>query len=292
MTEARKYNRWLFQRVEAALGQRVLEIGSGTGTMTEYLLDRELVLGLEVIPEYVQALRRRFADHPNVRIEGLDITSTSYDFTALDIDSAVSFNVFEHIPDDVAAMRQVYHALRPGGRLALLVPAHQALYGSFDYLIGHQRRYDKGELAEKLRSAGFDVHSISYSNPLGALGWLVNFRLLGHMQLKAVSAYDRLVPMMAAAERLVRPPFGLSVVAIARKPADRLHQPSVIRDPWGLSVPPEQLVSGSPLDAAGQEVRQVVACEATGFPVLDEPIGIVPTDVSPGNAAARESHRA
>src|SRR2546427_12991372 len=86
MTEARKYNRWLFQRVEAALGQRVLEIGSGTGTMTEYLVDRELVLGVEVIPEYVQALRRRFADHPNVRIESPDLTSTSYDFTALELD--------------------------------------------------------------------------------------------------------------------------------------------------------------------------------------------------------------
>jgi SAM-dependent methyltransferase len=229
MTEARNYNRWLFRRIEAALGQRVLEIGSGTGTMTEYLLDRELVLGLEVIPEYVHALRRRFADHPNVRIEGLDITSTSYDFSTLDIDSAVSFNVFEHIPDDVAAMRQVYHALRPGGRLALVVPAHQALYGSFDYLIGHQRRYGKGDLAEKLRSAGFDVDSISYSNPLGALGWLVNFRLLGQMQLKAVRAYDGLVPILAAAERLIRPPFGLSVVAIARKPGER---GSAITQPW------------------------------------------------------------
>jgi SAM-dependent methyltransferase len=219
MTDARNYNGWLFERVKGALGRRVLEIGSGTGTMTEYLLDRELVLGLEVIPEYVDELRERFAGHPNVRIECLDITATSFDFATLGFDSAVSFNVFEHIPDDVGAMRQVYHALCPGGRLALLVPAHQALYGPFDELIGHQRRYGKRELSEKLRSVGFHVDRVSYSNPLGALGWLVNVRVLRQRQLKAVRAYDSLVPLLAWTERLMRPPFGLSVVALAHRPA-------------------------------------------------------------------------
>jgi SAM-dependent methyltransferase len=218
MTQAHNYNRWLFERVQDAVGDRVLEIGSGTGTMTEFLLDRELVLGLEVVPEYVDDLRVRFRRHSNVRIEAIDITSTDFDFASLRLDSAVSFNVFEHIPDDVAAMRHVYHALCPGGRLGLLVPAHQALYGPFDELIGHQRRYGKRELSEKLRSVGFHVDRVTYSNPVGALGWLVNVRVLRQHQLKAVRAYDSLVPLMAAAERLVRPPFGLSVVAIAHKP--------------------------------------------------------------------------
>jgi SAM-dependent methyltransferase len=218
MTGAQNYNRWLFERVAAALGRRVLEIGSGTGTMTDFLLDRELVVGLEVIPEYVEQLQDRYADHPNVRIECVDITSTTFDLAAMRFDSAVSFNVFEHIPDDVTAMRQVYHALCPGGRLALLVPAHQALYGAFDELIGHQRRYGRRELSEKLRGAGFHVDSVSYSNPIGALGWLVNVRLLRQRQLKAVRAYDSLVPLLARAERLLRPPFGLSAVAIAHRP--------------------------------------------------------------------------
>jgi SAM-dependent methyltransferase len=219
MTNAPRYNRWLLQRVEPALGRRVLEIGSGTGTMTEQLLDRDLVVGLEVIPEYVETMRERFAGRANVRIECVDITSKSFDLAAFEFDSAVSFNVFEHIPDDVEAMRQVYHALCPGGRLGLLVPAHQALYGPFDELIGHQRRYGKRDLSEKLRSVGFHMDRVGYSNPLGALGWFVNVKLLRQRQLKAVRAYDSLVPLLAGAERLVTPPFGLSVVAIARKPA-------------------------------------------------------------------------
>jgi SAM-dependent methyltransferase len=243
MTEARNYNRWLFQRVEAALGRRVLEIGSGIGTMTEYLLDRDLVLGLEVVPEYVEALRRRFAANPNVRIERLDITAASADLAALDFDSAVSFNVFEHIPDDLAALRGVYRALRPGGRLALVVPAHQALYGPFDGLIGHERRYERRTLAGKLLSAGFQLESIGYSNLIGALGWLVSVRLLGRRRLQAVRAYDRLVPAMAAVERLVRPPFGLSVVAVARKPSA-----SAAAQPWFRQ--PHRLPSaGSPEEA-------------------------------------------
>jgi SAM-dependent methyltransferase len=217
LTDARNYNRWLFERVRPALGCRVLEIGSGTGTMTEYLTDRDLVVGVEVIEQYVEVLRGRFAEHRNVRIECLDITSSVDSLIGLGLDSAVSFNVFEHIPDDVHAMRQVHRTLSPGGRLALVVPAHRALYGQFDEAIGHQRRYEKQELVRKLQSSGFEVEQVSSSNPLGALGWLVNVKLLRQPRLKGVGAYDALVPLLAAGERLVKPPFGLSLVAVARK---------------------------------------------------------------------------
>ena len=60
---------------------------------------------------------------------------------------------------------------------------------------------------------------VTYSNPVGALGWLVNVRLLRQRRLKAVGAYDSLVPVLAGAERLMSPPFGLSVVALAHRPA-------------------------------------------------------------------------
>jgi hypothetical protein len=63
------------------------------------------------------------------------------------------------------------------------------------------------------------VDSVRYSNPLGAFGWLVNVRLLRQRRLKAVRAYDRLVPLLTGLERMVSPPFGLSVVALAHRPA-------------------------------------------------------------------------
>src|SRR6266487_2541590 len=42
MEGARRYNRWIYDRVRDGLGQRVLEIGCGTGTITSFMVDRQL----------------------------------------------------------------------------------------------------------------------------------------------------------------------------------------------------------------------------------------------------------
>ena len=64
-------------------------------------------------------------------------------FSRFGIDTIFSLNVFEHIEDDLAAMRNADRVLQPGGHLILVVPAHRWLYGSIDRAIGHNRRYDK-----------------------------------------------------------------------------------------------------------------------------------------------------
>lgn len=227
---AHRYNAWVFERVKGALGNRVLEVGCGTGTMTQFLTDRELVVGVDVVPEYVAATRARFQGRSNVTILLLDITTDSPRiFPSASgggqggrrggFDSALSVNVFEHIPDDLAALKAVHTQLEPGGTLTLLVPSHPLLMSPFDRAIGHYRRYTKGELRAKLEAAGFQVERLVRSNPVGALGWFVNNRLLRRDKLGAVGLYDRLVPLLARIDRLAEPPFGLSLIAVARKPA-------------------------------------------------------------------------
>ena len=56
------YNRWLHDRFEAYLGQRVLEIGSGIGNQTRYFADRERVVASDIDPFYLQTLQQRFGD--------------------------------------------------------------------------------------------------------------------------------------------------------------------------------------------------------------------------------------
>jgi SAM-dependent methyltransferase len=212
-----RYNRWLLDRVSGAVGSRVLEIGSGSGTMTQFLLDRELVVGVDVVDDFVTALRRRFAGKPSVSFLRHDMSASVGQLEKYRFDSALSFNVFEHIEDDVAALRNVHQVLVPGGALGLVVPAHPTLHGKFDDLIGHWRRYTTRELRRKLEGAGFTVERLAYSNPVGALGWLVQVRALGRVELGATGLFDGMVPVLSAIERFVRPPFGLSVVAVARK---------------------------------------------------------------------------
>jgi SAM-dependent methyltransferase len=218
LENARRYNQWTFDRVRDSVGQRVLEIGCGTGTFTQYLADRELVVGVDVMASYVAASQQRFKDRPNVVIRLEDISRSPDGLMGYRFDSAVSVNVFEHIPDDRQALMSAFKLLEPAGRLTLLVPSHPGLMSPFDRAIGHYRRYTKRALREKLESTGFVVEGIRRSNPVGAAGWLVNNTLLRRGGLSAVGLYDRLVPVLARLDRLVEFPVGLSLVAVARKP--------------------------------------------------------------------------
>lgn len=218
MEGAQRYNRWIYDRVREGIGQRVLEIGCGTGTITSFMVDRQLVVGIDVVDDYVQATTERFADRPNVVIRRHDLTESVEPLRGYRFDSAVSVNVFEHIGDDEAAMKGVYALLEPGGSFTLLVPSHPALLGAFDRDIGHHRRYTKSELRRKLEASGFVVERIRRSNPVGALGWLVNVRLLGLRRLRGTGLFDRLVPALRLVDR-VELPVGLSLIAVARRPA-------------------------------------------------------------------------
>ena len=71
-------------------------------------------------------------------------------FAAKGIDTIVCLNVLEHVEDDRGALRRLHAALAPGGRLLLLVPAHEWLYGAIDRAIDHHRRYERAGLEATL----------------------------------------------------------------------------------------------------------------------------------------------
>src|SRR5262245_27471753 len=136
-----RYNYWVYERISHALGRRVLEVGSGTGNITHFLcaVGRE-VTATDIVPSYRNKLVELFEGNPKVRVEKFDLTAEAPDtFVADPVDSIVCLNVLEHIEDDLFALAQMRDSLAPGGKLALLVPAHQFLYGAFDRALGHFR---------------------------------------------------------------------------------------------------------------------------------------------------------
>src|SRR5438105_7916438 len=66
LEHAPRYRDWIFAAAAPHLGNRVLEVGAGTGTLTACVTGRERVLAVEVEPGYADSLRRRVALHPNV----------------------------------------------------------------------------------------------------------------------------------------------------------------------------------------------------------------------------------
>ena len=45
-----RYNSWLWEQLSPFTGQRVVEVGAGIGTITRFLLDRELVIATDITP--------------------------------------------------------------------------------------------------------------------------------------------------------------------------------------------------------------------------------------------------
>jgi SAM-dependent methyltransferase len=217
-----RYDAWLFRKIEPYLGRRVLEIGCGLGNMSRRLLAsrRDLIVAIDTSAESVAAVRQQFAAHPNLRAVVYSITAPEVLALQSDnFDSAVSLNVFEHIEDDVLALRQTRQLLQPEGRLVLIVPAHEWLYGTMDRSIGHYRRYTKESLRGKLEETGFRVVRQAYVNLLGAMGWWLHGRVLRHKTPPAgqLRLFNALVPYWTALEDRAAPPFGISVLSIAER---------------------------------------------------------------------------
>jgi len=139
---------------------------------------------------------------------------------ALAVDTVVCLNVLEHIEQDTATLSDLFYVLRPGGRIVLIVPALQALYGSLDEHLHHVRRYEKAELEEKVRNAGFVLEDVRFLNRPGIVGWWVNGRLLRRRVLPAgqLAAFKLLLPLLKR-EEANPPSIGMSLLAIGRKPA-------------------------------------------------------------------------
>lgn len=219
LDDAVNYRAWILDLARPYLNGPILEIGAGHGTFTGSLADVGPVYALEPGEHAHALLEERYA--------GDDRVSTTRgvlrDVTADPIfASAVMINVLEHIDDDQAALGEVFERLQPGGHLVVWVPAFELLYSEFDRELGHYRRYRRPQLVELVRRSGFRVERSSYVNLPGWFSWLVITRLLGQRPTAGplVTVFDRVVvPVVRAVESRIAPPFGQSVILIARKPS-------------------------------------------------------------------------
>jgi SAM-dependent methyltransferase len=222
---ATNYRDWLFSMTAPHMGGYVVEVGAGFGTMTHCLEDRERVVAIELLPHYVAELQRRYAGSSRVEVYQGDATDPRLwdSITARGpLDSAMSFNVLEHIEDDAAVLRNIWNSLAPGGRMVIFTPAFPRLYGAMDAAVGHVRRYRRRELATKARTAGFRVLDCHFVNMPGFFLWYLNGRVLRSPGAaggaRAVRAFDRLaVPIVRRIERYAHPPLGQSLLLVGEK---------------------------------------------------------------------------
>jgi 2-polyprenyl-3-methyl-5-hydroxy-6-metoxy-1,4-benzoquinol methylase len=104
-------------------------------------------------------------------------------------DLLMSFEVIEHLDEDIAAMRDWLPYLKPGGRFILSTPAHPHRWNAADVWAGHVRRYTRAGLEKSITDAGFIVEKIEcYGFPLANLMEILRAKAYGKVLNQATKA--------------------------------------------------------------------------------------------------------
>ncbi len=227
MSALERYTDWILEKIAPWMGERVLEVGSGIGNISQRFLDRCELCLTDVQDEYLDVLRERFGGRPNVTVARWNLEECADCLCGRTFDTILVLNVLEHIERDAAALQEMASLLAPGGRVILQLPAHRLLYGSLDVNLDHYRRYTARDIRRKFAESGLETERLVRFNLFGALGWFVCSRVLRRTILPEgqLGLFNRLTPLFMAIERIVPPPFGLSLLAVGRKPLDAGESP-------------------------------------------------------------------
>lgn len=211
------YNHWIFNKVRPFIRRTVCEVGCGTGNITQFLLNKDRVVGIDPYAAAVRQAKERFKDHLNLAFAQYTIEQCpNPDVPVEAFESVICLNVLEHIPDDVGALRRMASLCTAKGRVIVLVPALMSAYGEMDRSFGHIRRYSRRSLTAAFGQAGLDVVYTGYMNAVGYFGWLWEGRIMRRKRIRpqAAATFNRIVPFVDALERVLRPPFGQSIIAV------------------------------------------------------------------------------
>jgi glycosyltransferase involved in cell wall biosynthesis/phospholipid N-methyltransferase len=216
MARAPRFNAWMADTIRPFCGQRILEIGSGTGNLTRRLIPRDQYVASDINPLYLHTLQGLTADRPYLDVTLTDVTrGETFPRRPGGFDTVVCLNVVEHVDDDVGALRNIHGVLAPGGRAIVLVPQGPEVFGTLDEVLGHRRRYTVDTLGKLAGDAGFAIRELVHFNRVGRPAWWLNGKLLKRRDfgLGQIMALNLLTPLFRLVDRAL--PFdALSLIAV------------------------------------------------------------------------------
>ncbi|HTX17334.1 MAG TPA: class I SAM-dependent methyltransferase [Bacteroidota bacterium] len=210
-------------RIKLPAGSKVLDFGCGTGGVLSALSARFESYGTDMSPLAIEFCRKRGISRAYC------CTLDKFPVPGVKFGLITMLDVIEHIDDDEGILRQALGFIEPGGYLIVTVPAYKFLWSSHDDLNHHKRRYTKRMLADVLNRSGFSTLRLSYYNTI-----LFPTALVERMASKVAKSkgdgtlnippkpLNTVLARVFESERfLLRRmtfPFGLSLLAVARRP--------------------------------------------------------------------------
>jgi SAM-dependent methyltransferase len=207
-----------------APGERVLDIGCGTGAVLERFGAGATAIGID---DHEDALRhaRQKSGAALLRADAraLPLRDAS-------VDRIFLLDVAEHVPEDARVFREIRRVLSPRGLAVIHVPAHPSMWSPHDEAMHHVRRYTRAALATRLRGAGLTPSVLTYTFggillPAAAVrvwkrrrsrdgaGERADFEVAPAWANRALAGWHHLEAAWLARANL---PLGLSLAAVAR----------------------------------------------------------------------------
>ncbi len=221
--------RTLFARELKRLGvsrtDRILDVGTSTGTNLRMLKERNYpnVVGLDLSPVAIEYCARKGLG----QVELGDVCAIPHDDESFDM--VLATDVIEHVDDDRKAVSEIFRVTAPGGYALITVPAFHALWGLQDRVAHHKRRYLRRPLIQLIAASGFTVeHSYYFNYLLFVPIWLAR-KIIRVLPVDLESENQVNNPLIngvlggvftldIATAPVLRPPFGVSILAVAKKP--------------------------------------------------------------------------
>ena len=238
-----------YGRLGLGPGDRLLDLGCGAGRHAFEALRRGARVTAFDYDEGelkdVAGMVRAMVDSGEVPAGGVCAPArgdaTNLPFPDASFDRIIAAEVLEHIVEDEAAIAELARVLRPGGTMAVTVPAYLAEricwalsdeYHAPFVEGGHVRIYRESGLRAKLRAAGLAPRGAHHAHGIHAPYWWLRcavgptddrhplVRAYHHVLVWDIAGTQPWYRLTRLADRLMSPVVGKSIVVYARKPED------------------------------------------------------------------------
>ncbi|MGC8669261.1 MAG: class I SAM-dependent methyltransferase [Chthonomonadales bacterium] len=200
----------------------ILDVGCGTGAMSQKLASFGTVVSADFSPLALAFSRRRGI----TRLVASDAVRLPFRDACFDV--VIAMDLLEHVEDDQAALCEIRRVLKPGGKLISTVPAYQSLWSGHDVALMHFRRYVAAGLRQRVTAAHLRIERLSYAMTLlFPIVWIVRKLWPGRNNPKAslipVPGFINrmLVSLLAGENRIIKYvdlPWGVTVLCVAVRP--------------------------------------------------------------------------
>lgn len=216
MQSAVNYNKYLYNLVKREIKTadskkvKILDFGAGIGTYADILKDRGIKVDcVEIDPNGVSVLKKK----------GYKVYSSTKE-TKDKYDIVYSFNVLEHVADDVALLKDMKDAIKDDGSIIIYVPAFDSILTQLDMLVEHLRRYRSSNMIYLAVRSNLKIKRLQYCDPIGfVLAYI--YKLIGgngKLNPKTIWIFDRILfPVSQVLEFVTRKFFGKNILAVYKK---------------------------------------------------------------------------